>query len=308
MRRSVNRFLVGRYMATPRLCLVASRHSTARGDACLRERRIASDPEWKCWSDAARSRSPRSPGRRAISCRWRRWASSSSSPATSPTIPRSRCSCSPAASPATSSPTPTSTTSTALGRGEPVEGDPGVVGPRLRAARGDAPAGGGGDRRPGVGRRLRARARVHAARRERARPLRPARGRGRHHPRRRRDATATAAGRGGPGRRARSCRGASSTPTEALRIGLVEAVLPDRRTSSTASRVGAADGDQAPAALVRREARDRRRAPAPPRRRAAPRRSAVHRVSDPARHDRHPERGSRTPSATTPPGQHIELG
>ncbi len=50
---------------------------------------------------------------------------------------------------------------------------------------------------------------------------------------------------------------------EALRIGLVEAVLPTDGFVERGARVGATDGDQAPARVVRSEARGDRRAAAP---------------------------------------------
>ena len=114
----------------------------------------------------------------------------------------------------------------AMGSGKPIDGDPGSLGPHVCPHRIHAAASRRGRRRAGVGRRLRALARVHPPRRQRTRPLRAARGCRRHHPGRRRDATPAPPRRRGPRRRNSILSARIIDAEEALRIGLVEAVLP----------------------------------------------------------------------------------
>ena len=78
--------------------------------------------------------------------------------------------------------------------------------------------------RPGG--RLRARALRRPALRRRGRRLRPARGAARDHPRGRRHPAPHAAGRHRPGRRTSSSPAGSSSADEALRIGMVDRVVP----------------------------------------------------------------------------------
>ena len=114
----------------------------------------------------------------------------------------------------------------AIGRGEAGRRRSGLVGAHLRPPGVDAAARDRGGRRPSVGWRLRAGARVHPARRERPRGTSAS-------PKWRSASFPGAAERSDcPVSSARAappssfCRPASSNADEALRIGLVEAVLP----------------------------------------------------------------------------------
>ena len=150
---------------------------------------------------------------------------------------------------------------TKIGRGEPVEGDPGALVPRR--SRCSSPCRSRRSRRSTVrrtaaGARSRSRARCgviaasgHMGQPEVAR---------RHHPRRGRNATAPTADRPGTRRRAHPVADASSAPTRRVAIGLANAVLPDDGFIDHVSHGSQPIARNTRARTRRGEAGDRRRA------------------------------------------------